>query len=201
MKILLVTAAAAVLLVSGSRAAPARRQEERARLERIEQTLKADVPRVLCLSPRLATGGQPSLQAFGKLAGHGFRSVLNLRAASEGVDLEKERAAVEAAGMRYLHVPVAGGAPRAEQADEFIRLVGDEANHPMFVHCATANRVGALMLVYRVLEHGWSEEAALEEAERIGLRSAELKRFALEHIARRKAEGGRGGVVPPRGTL
>lgn len=198
MKTLLVTAA---LLLSAPAPAHGQRQGARARLERVEESLKADVPRVLCLSRSLATGGQPTEQAFARLAENGFRSVLNLRTASEGVDLERERAAAEAAGLRYLHLPFAGSSPRAEQADEFIRLVGSRANHPMLIHCATANRVGALMMIYRVVAHGWSLGRAEEEAARIGLRSEELRRFARDYIARRKAVRAtprRGGGPAPR---
>jgi hypothetical protein len=44
------------------------------------------------------------------------------------------------------------------------------------------------MMIYRVVEQGWSEERAEEEAVKIGLRSEELKKFAREVIARRKAK-------------
>ena len=199
-----------VILVAAAAAlapphAPAFRQaqKDRAGLERIERALEADVPRVLCLSPSLATGGQPTERAYARLAENGFRSVLNLRTSSEGVDLEKERAAVEGAGMRYLHIPVAGSAPRAEQAEEFIRAVGEKVNHPMLIHCATANRVGAFMMIYRVLEHGWGLEQAEAEAEQIGLRSPELKKFARDFIGGR--EDGRlvheGLVAAPPGEV
>ena len=81
-------------------------------------------------------------------------------------------------------------APRAEQADEFIRLVKEKSNHPMLINCATANRVGAFMMIYRVLEQGWSEEKALDEAMKIGLRGEGLKTFALRYIAQNKAKRG-----------
>jgi len=187
MKYLLVTAAA-LLLLSAPTPPQQRTEGERAHLDRMEEALREDVPRLLCLSRSLATGGQPSARAFGRLADNGFRSVLNLRTPSEGVDLKRERVAAEEAGLRYLHIPFAGSEPRAEQADEFIRVVSEKSNHPMLIHCATANRVGALMLIYRVVEHGWSLEEAEAEAARIGLRSAELKQFARDYIARRKAE-------------
>jgi uncharacterized protein (TIGR01244 family) len=160
---------------------------ERARLDRIEQALRSDVPRILCLNESLATAAQPSEQAFGKVAAAGFRSVLNLRTAAEGVDIERERALVERSGMRYLHIPVVSSAPRAEQADEFIRAVREKALHPMLIHCASANRVGAFMMIYRVVEQGWSEKKALEEAVRIGLSSDTLKKFAESYLARHKA--------------
>ena len=163
-------------------------QTGRERLAQIEQTLQADVPRILCLSDRLATGGQPTEQAFNKLAANGFRSVLNLRTESEGVDLEKERRLVEQSHMRYINIPVVVSAPRKEQADEFIRVVKEKANHPMLIHCRSASRVGAFMMIYRVVDQGWSEEKAEEEAVRIGLHTEELRKFAKEYIRQQKAK-------------
>jgi protein tyrosine phosphatase (PTP) superfamily phosphohydrolase (DUF442 family) len=163
-------------------------QQDRARLDKIQQSLKADVPRILCLDSSFATGGQPTAQAFAKIAASGFRSVLSLRGPGEGIDLDKERALVEKAGLRYFNIPVVSSAPRAEQADEFIKLVKETSNHPMLINCSTANRVGAFMMIYRVLEQGWSQEKALEEALKIGLRGDELKKFAQSYIAQHKAK-------------
>jgi uncharacterized protein (TIGR01244 family) len=160
---------------------------ERSRLDKIQQSLKDDVPRILCLNENFATGAQPSASAYGKLAANGFHSVLNLRTAEEGADLEAERKLVTGAGMRYFSIPVVSAAPRPEQADQFIRVVKDKANHPMLIHCASANRVGAFMMIYRTVEHGWPEEKAYEEAVKIGLSSEALKKFAHDYIAKRKA--------------
>ena len=168
--------AAMVLLAAASVA------QDRDKLDRIQQALKDDVPRILCLDERVATGGQPTEAAFAKLASNGYRAVLNLRTAQEGVDLEREKQLVEKAGMRYINIPVVGSAPKSEQADEFIKAAKETANQPMLIHCGSANRVGAFWMIYRVVEQGWPEDKALEEATQIGLRSPELKRFAQEYI-------------------
>lgn len=161
---------------------------ERTRLDQIEQSLKSDVPRVLCLDGSFTTGGQPTEQAYAKAAASGFRSVLSLRTAGEGVDLMRERSLVEKNNLRYFNIPVATSAPRPEQADEFIRLVKEKSNHPMLINCASANRVGAFMMIFRVLEQGWAEDKALKEAVRIGLRGDELKKFARDYIAKHKTK-------------
>ena len=181
--------AVAILVIFSLCLAPvlSAQENERARLDRIEQALRSDVPRILCLNESLATAAQPSEQAFSKVAAAGFRSVLNLRTAAEGVDIEKERALVERSGMRYLHIPVVSSAPRSEQADEFIRAVREKSLYPMLIHCSSANRVGAFMMIYRVVEQGWSEKKALEEAVKIGLSSDTLKKFAETYIAQHKA--------------
>ena len=135
-----------------------------------------------------ATGGQPTQEAYAKAAASGFRSVLSLRVGNEGVDLFRERLIVEKTKMRYFNIPVVSSAPRGAQPDEFIRLVKEESNHPMLINCASANRVGAFTMIYRVLEQGWTEAKALDEAVRIGLSSDAQKTFARNYINQRKAE-------------
>jgi protein tyrosine phosphatase (PTP) superfamily phosphohydrolase (DUF442 family) len=183
----IVLASAVVILAPASGLFSADRPERR--LEQVAQILKPDVPRLLCLDDHFATGGQPTDNAYAKAAANGFRSVLSLRTGSEGVDLFRERALVEKANMKYFNIPVISSAPQPNQADEFIRLAKDPSNHPMLINCATANRVGAFMMIYRVLEQGWSEEKALDEAIRIGTTTEALKKFAHDYIAQHKHAG------------
>jgi uncharacterized protein (TIGR01244 family) len=150
-------------------------------LKAIEEALKDDVPRVLCLNEKFATAGQPKAEAFAKLAKQGFRAVLNLRTPEEGA--EQERELVEKAGMRYLNIPVVTANPKPEQVPEFIKAVKDTANQPMLIHCGGAQRVGAFWMIYRVTDQGWTEEKALEEATKIGLTNPGLIKFAKDYIA------------------
>jgi protein tyrosine phosphatase (PTP) superfamily phosphohydrolase (DUF442 family) len=160
----------------------------RRRLDHIQQSLSSDVRRMLCLDESFATGGQPKDQAYTKAATAGFRSVLSLRRATEGIDLARERMQVEGNKMRYFNIPVNSLSPRPEQADEFLRITRDKTNHPMLVTCATANRVGAFMMILRVVEQGWSVEEAGDEAAKIGLRGDELKKFTRDYIAQQKSK-------------
>ena len=113
----------------------------------------------------------------------GYVSIINLRVASErGANVEGEKSLAEAAGLKYIHLPLDPSAPDPTVVDAFLRSVIDPKNQPVFIHCASANRVGAVWLVKRVLQDGWSTERALAEAETIGLSSAPLKAFALDYI-------------------
>lgn len=160
--------------------------QEREKLDKIQQALKNDVPRILCLDERIATGGQPTDAAFAKLAANGYRAVLSLRTATEGIDQKHEQESIEKTGMRYVNIPVVSGAPKPEQVDEFIKAVKDKDNHPMLIHCGSANRVGAFWMIYRVVDQGWPEDKALDEAMKIGLTSPALKTFAHEYIGSRQ---------------
>jgi len=186
----LVAAIAALFLFSLAAYAADAPRTDRSRLDQVERYLKADVPRILCLDNDFASSAQPTDQAYSKAAASGFRSVLSLRTGNEGVDLARERSLVEKSKMRYFNIPVVSSAPRPEQADEFLRLVKDKSNHPMLINCASANRVGAFMMIYRVLEQGWSEDKALAEAVKIGTSSANLKKFAHDYIEQHKAKQG-----------
>jgi uncharacterized protein (TIGR01244 family) len=125
-------------------------------------------------------GAMPALKA------DGFRSVLNLRMASEtGADIDAARRAAEAAGLRYIHLPVDAANLSGELVDRFLAVMRDPQISPVLIHCATANRVGMLWLVKRVAIDGWPVEKATEEAERVGLKSPKLKAFALDYLKAR----------------
>jgi len=179
MKNLLLLISTTISLVAVSVAGVA---QERTKIDRVQQALKDDVPHLLCIDERVATAGQPTDAAFAKLAANGYRAVLNLRTGSEGVDLKHEQEAVEKTGMRYVSIPIASSAPKPEQVDEFIKALKDKDNQPILIHCGSANRVGAFFMIYRVIEQGWAEEKALEEATKVGLTSPVLKKFAHEYI-------------------
>ena len=132
----------------------------------------------------VACGGATSPEAFPVLKREGFAAVINLRQASEpGANVEQSKAAAQAAGLKYIHVPFDSHAPRPDAVDTFLAAVKDRANQPVYIHCAAANRVGAVWLIKRVLVDGWDADRAAAEAKQIGLRSPQLHQFALDYIA------------------
>ena len=151
-----------------------------------DHLLKVETPVVLCIDDKPGAGGQPSGQAYAKAAANGYRSILTLRPNKDGVDLTREQLMVEQQKMRYFNIPVIAKLPRPQQVDEFLRLVRDKANHPMLVNCAFAERVTPFMMIFRISEQGWSEEKALEEATRSGVKGEQLKKFARDYLAGKK---------------
>lgn len=135
----------------------------------------------------LMCGGATTDEAFPALKKDGFASVINLRQPDEpGVDIEKSRAAAQAAGLKYIHIPVRGSGPEAASVDAFLAAVQDRGNQPMYIHCGTANRVGAMWLIKRVLVDRWETDRAVAEAQAIGLTNPKLQQFALDYIASRR---------------
>jgi protein tyrosine phosphatase (PTP) superfamily phosphohydrolase (DUF442 family) len=163
------------------------RQSQRASASDFDALLKADAPIVLCIDDKPTTGGQPSENAYAKAAANGFRAVLTLRSRRDGVDSLRERFMAEQNHLRYFNLPVLAALPGHEQVDEFLRLLRDKRNQPMLVNCAFAERVAPYMLIFRMVEQGWSEEKAIEEAARSGLKAGQLRIFAREYSSRNKA--------------
>ena len=113
-------------------------------------------------------GGQPSADDLQRLAESGVRYVINLRPAAEQTGYD-ESAAVQAEGMEYHNLPVAGAADisfaNAQALDALLAEIGDE---PVLLHCASGNRVGALMAL-RAAMQGQDDEAAIAEGRRWGM--------------------------------
>lgn len=119
------------------------------------------------LRSHIATGGLLQSGAPTRLKMLGFVTIVDLRGPEEGTAAEKK--AVEAAGMRYVNIPIMEGVPSDAQLAAFGRIVEDESNFPLLIHCASANRVGAMWVLYRV-KRETPLATALEEGRAIGLR-------------------------------
>ena len=150
------------------------------------QVQKIDVPGIRNFSRVDATvgcGGAVDPSAMSALKKEGFVSVINLRLASEpGADIDAGRAAAQTAGLKYIHLPFNVAMPDAKVVDAFLAAVADKSNQPVFVHCGSANRVGGVWMIKRVLKDGWTLDRARAEAEAIGLRDPQLTAFATTYI-------------------
>jgi uncharacterized protein (TIGR01244 family) len=132
-------------------------------------------------------GGATDASAMGTLRKEGFVSVINLRLESEpGADVEGSRAAAKAAGLKYIHLPFNAASPDPKIVESFLAAVADKSNQPVYIHCGTANRVGAVWMIKRALQDGWPIEKARGEAEAIGLTNPQLAAFATDYIATKK---------------
>jgi uncharacterized protein (TIGR01244 family) len=137
------------------------------------------------VNEQICTGGQPTMEELEKLKAEGVKSVINLRRASE-YNAEEEAAKVKELGLRYFHIPFDTNSPKDEAADEFLKVMADKGNLPVFIHCTVANRVGGFWMIRRVLVDGWTVEKAEEEAKKIGLSNPKTREFALDYIERHK---------------
>jgi len=137
----------------------------------------------------VACGGATTPDAVQALKADGFTSIVNLRAADEpGANVEGEASAAAKAGVQYFHLAFKAAAPDTAVVDRFLAVVAEPRNQPVFIHCATANRVAALWLIKRVRLDAWTVDKALAEARAIGLTSEPLRQFALDYLSRRGSD-------------
>ena len=150
------------------------------------QVQKKEMPGIRNYSRVDATigcGGATDPAAMAGLKKEGFVSVINLRLPTEeGANVDAGRAAAQAAGLKYIHLPFNVAAPDSKVVDSFLAAVADRSNQPVYIHCGSANRVGGMWMIKRVLQDKWAMDKALPEAQAIGLNSAPLTAFATEYI-------------------
>jgi len=147
------------------------------------ETAPAGVTNYTRVDATVACAGATPVAALPELKKSGFTSVINFRMATEqGANIEEAKATAAQVGLKYIHLP--HQTPTPEIAEAFLKAVGDKSNQPVYIHCASANRVGAMWFIKRVKLDGWDTDRAMKEAEQIGLRAPNLKTFAIEYVKR-----------------
>jgi uncharacterized protein (TIGR01244 family) len=151
-----------------------------------QQVVKKDIAGISTfaqLESTIACGGSTKPEAIREIRNMGFKSVINLRLATEeGAMVEEEGAAVSAAGMNYVHLPFNAQSPDPNLIDNFIAAVTKPANTPAYVHCAAGGRAAALWMIKRVKADGWTVDRALVEANALGLNDR-FRPFAMNYLA------------------
>ena len=136
--------------------------------------------------PGIVTGGQPAADHLAALKRAGCAVVIDIREPMEPQPFRTPDA-VTAAGLEYRSIPIGHGAVSDATFTRMVDAVRELAGRKSaFVYCASGNRVGAGLLPYFMLEQGMEEEAAVAQALRVGLRSAELMEQALEYVRGRQ---------------
>jgi protein tyrosine phosphatase (PTP) superfamily phosphohydrolase (DUF442 family) len=138
----------------------------------------AGLPHFGVVSDQLYRGAQPDESGFAELARRGIAIVVNLRHESDRI--ARERTLVESLGMHYVSIPWRGhDDPNLVQVAQFLRLLRDNPQRKVFVHCQRgAERTGVMVACYRISREQWPPERAQAEMEAFGFR----RRFA--HLTR-----------------
>ena len=141
--------------------------------EQIIPTALQDVAHIHQPNETHFTGGQPTAPQFEAFAEQGVRHVVDLRPPEESADINSA-AWVSAAGMAYYHIPIAGGADLTREHVAVLDTILQRMNgEPALLHCASANRVGAMMALHAVWYQEMSEEDAVQLGRDYGLTSLE----------------------------
>lgn len=113
------------------------------------------------LDERFYRGARPKETDYPALAALGVKTVIDLTDNSR----EYEQPSVEAAGLRYVNIPMVDKSyPSMEQINQFLKVVDDPETGKFFVHCAGGrHRTGVVGAIYRFNKDQWNLEQALAE--------------------------------------
>ena len=149
------------------------------------------------VNDRYYRGAQPERGDYGDLAALGVKTVVDL---TEDGDAN-EAGLVARAGMKFFRIPLTTHAqPSAQAVSQFLALVNDPANQPVYVHCQGGrHRTGVMTAVYRMSHDGWTADRAFAEMQNykfgpVFLHSA-LRDFVYdyyEHLDRRTVDASAG---------
>jgi uncharacterized protein (TIGR01244 family) len=151
---------------------------------RAQEPAVAGVRNFTKVDATIACGGALAPEAFASLKQAGYRSIVNLRAASEqGANVEDQAKAAAAAGITYIHLPFVTATPDATKVDDFLKAVAAPENQPMLLHCASGGRASIFWAIKRVMVDGWPVEKAMGELPGLSSNvSQPLRAFALDYL-------------------
>ncbi len=132
-----------------------------------------DIPNALLFEDRVLLGGQPTREDLERAVALGYRKIVNLRLPDEFSEWDEPELA-ESLGLKYVTIPVAGASGLTlENARRLAAELDQEDDSPIVLHCASGNRVGALLALKAFHFDGLDAQAALELGLENGLRSLE----------------------------
>lgn len=113
------------------------------------------------MDDRFYRGARPSEKDYRALAALGIKTVIDLTDNSK----DYEQPAVEAAGLRYVNIPMVDKSyPSTEQVNAFLKVVDDPSTGKFYLHCAGGrHRTGVMGAVYRFNHNHWTLEQAQAE--------------------------------------
>ena len=132
------------------------------------QVLSQVIPNFGVVTPFLLRGAQPSQEGFAALKAAGVKTVINLRDGKK--DIESEKAAVEALGMKSVSIPLSVfKTVKNDDMDRFLKIVNDPQQQPVFMHCRQGqDRCGTMVGIYRLTQQSWTASDAYKEMLKYG---------------------------------
>ncbi len=122
--------------------------------------------------PGLYTGGLPDADTLAAFKALGVGTVIDLRGNEERAKADTQPAAAML-GLQHEVLVIEGAADLTADNAERLKHALDAANGKVLLHCASGNRVGALLALMAHHEEGASRRQALELGRSAGLKSLE----------------------------
>lgn len=102
------------------------------------QVVKETVPGITNyarVESTVACAGAITTDAAAAIKQMGYKSIINLRLASEaGADIDAHKAAANAAGITYVHIPFSTAKPDPAAVDTFLKAITSPGVEPAFIH-------------------------------------------------------------------
>lgn len=128
-----------------------------------------NIPNAMLSSPQVICSGQPDMAGLANAKAVGVRFVINLRPDNEDSSFNTE-AAVKSLGMTYMPLPISGASDfTREKVEAFDALIYKTGAEVVLIHCASGNRVGALMALRARWISGLSPDDAMAVGTGAGL--------------------------------
>jgi tyrosine-protein phosphatase SIW14 len=129
-------------------------------------------------------GAQPVGRDYADLAAIGVKTIIDLQEYGD----KDEPAAAKQAGLHYIRIGMNTRIdPTAAQLAQFLAIVNDPAQQPVYVHCAGGHhRTGVMTAVFRMTGDGWTGAQAFAEMKKYGFGAdwlhPEFKKFVLAYV-------------------
>lgn len=138
------------------------------------------------VSENVWTGDQPASEDLTKLSQQGIRAIVNLREPSEDGDPTSSRdegIKARELGMEYLNVPLPKQEIGTPQIDDLRTKLG-MLPRPVFIHCESGARSGAVAIIDKAIQSGWTGEKTLQKAKSAGFPcdQPELSEFVRRYV-------------------
>jgi protein tyrosine/serine phosphatase len=144
-----------------------------------------------CINETFFRGAQPKGRDYDDLAAMGVKTVIDLQEGSE----RNEQQMVEGAGMKFYRIGLSDSSwPSRDKSEQFLKIVNDQTNQPVFVHChGGRHRAGIMSAIYRMTHDGWTAERAYSEMKQYGFESGfghgGLKDYVYDYYAGMNRKG------------
>lgn len=161
---------AVVVLMTSCGAGSAEQQTDPAHTAVAESTPGELLRNGIELDDGTLLGGQPTSEQLESISEHGYATVVNLRGANEGGTTEQQ---VEELDMAYVSIPINGAEDLTAENARALAKVLEESKGPVVVHCASGNRVGALLALKAFYVDGMSAEDAVTFGKGAGMTQLE----------------------------
>jgi tyrosine-protein phosphatase SIW14 len=120
---------------------------------------------------RLLRGGQPNHAGLEELKKRGVDIVVDTRSGRDQHSSEATEVAKQ--GMKYVAIPWHCPLPHDEPFAKFLKLMRDNPDKKVFVHCRLGDdRTGMMIAAYRMAAERWSADDAMLEMKYFGFSGA-----------------------------